>query len=371
MQREPIRVLHMITSLNIGGSQAFVMNLYRAIDREKVQFDFVIDHPEGIELKAEVEALGGKVYVFPGFRGTNVMQIKRAWNDFFKEHPEYKILHTHSRSYASLYIPIAKKCGLVTIAHSHSTSNGKGVTAAVKRVMQYPLRYQADYLMACSGEAGRWLYGEKACKKNNYIFMPNAIDTEKYRFSAETAQAYRKKLNLEGKFVLGHVGRFHEAKNHAFLLDVFAQIAKKRSDAVLLLVGDGELHGEIEQKIKKLKIEKQVIMTGNRNDVAQLMQAMDIFVFPSAWEGLPVTVVEAQAAGLPCLISDRITTEVDLSMLVKRLPINSPELWAENILNMKCVRCDVSSKLKQAGFDVRDTAKRLTDFYMSIGGNDG
>ena len=365
MKNEPIRILHMIASLSIGGSQSMVLNLYKAIDRETVQFDFIIDHPEDAVLKPEIEALGGKVYELPTFVGKNIRQVKRAWDAFFTEHPEYRILHSHSRSYASVYIPIAKKHGLTTIIHSHNTSNGSGVTAAAKAVLQYPLRYRADYLMACSNEAGRWLYGKKACRKDNYIFLPNAIDTEKFRYSKETAEKYRKDLELEGKFVLGHVGRLSVAKNHMFLLDVFSKVTAKRADARLLLVGDGECRKAIEQKIRTLNLEDKVIMTGSRNDIPELLQAMDIFVFPSSWEGLPVSVVEAQAAGLPCLISDKITKDVDLTELVRRLPIDSLDAWADAIINTDCSRKDVVSKIRQAGFDVHDTARKLTDFYLS------
>lgn len=366
-----IRVLHMLGSLDVGGSQMMLLNLYRNIDWERVQFDIVLDHPENPSLAGEFEKLGSRIFILPSFKGRNFREIRESWKKFFKEHPEYKILHSHVRSYASIYIPIAKKYGLKTIIHSHSTNEGKGVSRLIKRIMEFPLRYQADYLMACSSEAGKWLYGAKACQKSNYIFIPNAIDTDKYLFSKETAETYRKAFGLQGKFVLGHVGRFHEAKNHIFLLEVFAKVLEKRSDAMLLLVGDGELRGEIEHKIQELGVKNQVVLTGSREDVPQLLQAMDVFVFPSRWEGLPVTVVEAQAAGLPCLISDKITTDVDLSALVKRLPIDDSNKWCEAILETNTRKMNVISEIKKAGFEVKDVAKRLMDFYISIGENDG
>ena len=364
-----IRVLQMIGCFEAVGSQAMIMNLFLNIDRSKIMFDFIIDHPERDYYEAEARALGAKIYYMPSFKGYNLFEIKNKWNAFFSEHPEYTVLHSHVRSYASVYIPIAKKHGVKTIIHSHSTSNGKGAAAVVKRIMQYPLRYEADYLMSCSGKAGRWLYGAKACEKPNYIFLPNAIETEKYGFSEEESAKCRKEFGLEGKFVLGHIGRFHESKNHMFLLEVFAEVCKKRTDAVLLLVGDGELRDKIEAKIHDLKIEDRVVLTGKRNDVPHLLQAMDIFVFPSKWEGLPVTVVEAQATGLPCIISDKITKDVDVSELVKRLPTDDPKAWAQEIIATPTERKNVTDKIKKAGFDVKDTARRLTDFYMSVGGS--
>ena len=366
-----LRILHVLGGLSLGGAETMVMNLYRKIDRTKIQFDFVIHTEEHQEYYDEVLSLGGKIYSFPPFNGKNVLKLKNIWNTFFESHREYKILHSHVRSYASLYIPIAKKYGLKTIIHSHSTSNGAGVASIVKRLMQYPLRFQADYLMACSNEAGRWLYGEKACLKPNYLFLPNAIDTEKYRYSKETAGEYRKKLGIENKFVIGHVGRFHEAKNHMFLLDVFAEVCAKRSDAMLLLVGDGNLREKIEEKIRALGLKNRVILTGNRRDVPQLLQAMDVFAFPSLWEGLPMTVVEAQAAGLPCFVSDRVTKDVDTSELIVRLPIDSPNEWADAILNSALKRSDAIPNIKRAGFDVNDAATHLAEFYCSIGGCDG
>lgn len=361
-----IRVLQMIGSLNIGGSQAMIMNIYRKINKRKVQFDFIVDHGTELYYADEIKKLGGKIFIFPTFKGSNILNVVQYWNRFFREHPEYKVLHSHVRSYASLYIPIAKKYGLKTIIHSHSTSNGKGIASIIKKILQFPLRYQADYLIACSNGAGQWLYGTRACKNNNFMFIPNAINTEKYFFSEQISTSYRKKMNLENRFVIGHVGRFHEAKNHMFLLDVFAEVYKKRSDAVLLLIGDGDLRERIKDKVHSLKLDNHVILAGSRDDVPQLMQAMDLFVFPSLWEGLPVTVVEAQAAGLPCLISDNITTDVDLSKLVVRLPVDDIYVWVEAILNSEIKKSDVTSEIRRAGFDVKNSVENLTQFYYSI-----
>ena len=366
-----IRVLHVLGGLDRGGAETMVMNLYRCIDRSTIQFDFIIHTPTKRAYYDEIIAMGGRIYHFPAFNGTNMFHLRDLWNEFFLNHPEYKVLHSHVRSYASLYLPIAKKYGVKTIIHSHSTSNGKGITSFVKRIMQYPLRYQADYLMACSNDAGRWLYGAKACQKTNYFFLPNAIDVEKYRFSQTDATLYRKMLGLEGKFVIGHVGRFHEAKNHIFLLDVFAKICDSQSDAMLLLVGDGELRDVIITRIKSLSLEDRVILVGSRSDVPQLLNAMDVFMFPSKWEGLPVTVVEAQASGLPCIISEKITRDVDISFLVKRLPVNDVNEWTKAVFTLPSPseRVDVISEIKKKGFDVKDTAARVTKFYCSIGGN--
>ena len=300
----------------------------------------------------------------PGFHG-NVGEIRRSWDGFFKEHPEYRILHSHVRSYASLYLPVAKKNGLKTIIHSHSTSNGSGLSSLVKRALQYPLRYQGDVLMSCTREAGAWLYGEKACRGENFFLLNNGVDTSRFSFNEEGRRRCRKELGVEDKLVIGHVGRFHEAKNHAFLLDCFSALRRLRPDAMLLLVGDGELRGHIEDRIRELGLEAWVLLTGSRSDVAELMWAMDALAFPSKWEGLPVTVVEAQAAGLPCFISDRISRTVDISPLVHRLGIEDAGLWARELAKPR-PRQKVAGDIINAGYDINDSADRLSRLYEKL-----
>lgn len=366
MCNKPIRILQVIGSLEAGGSQSMIMNIYRNINRNEIQFDFVIDHTGENFYENEIRNLGGKIYIMPTYKVYNHFFVKRAWYIFFKTHPEYKILHSHVRSYAVVYINIAKKFGIKTIIHSHSTSNGTGIKSAIKKLLQYPLRTHADYLLACSNNAGEWLYGKKACNQDNFLVIPNAVDIPKYKFNAETRNKYRKELGIESRYVIGHIGRFHQAKNHLFLLDVFKKIYEKNKNAVLLLIGDGELRQQIERRISELRLDDCVILTGNRNDVANLFQAMDIFAFPSLWEGLPVTVVEAQAAGLPCVISDRITDEVNLSKLVVKLAPDDPEKWCDELLK-KHKHIDASAEISKAGFDIKTSASELCALYKNIG----
>ena len=364
-----IRVLQMIGSLGVGGSQTMIMNIYRNIDRSKMQFDFVLDRstPYHTVFKEEAESLGAKIYTMPLFNGANAAQVKREWDNFFYLHPEYKVLHSHVRSYASLYLPVAKKHGVKTIIHSHSTSNGSGPAAMAKNAMQYPLKKQADILMSCSTEAGLWLFGEKACKSDKYVFLPNAVDIERFTFNEEKRNAMRKKLGLEGRFVVGHVGRFMEDKNHVFLVEAFAKLHEKRPESKLILVGsgEGELQRTVAMKAVELGVAEDVILTGNRNDVPELLWAMDVFAFPSLREGLPATVIEAQAAGLPCLVSEAVTKDVAISPLVKRLPIDSTQLWAEEMLKAG-PRQDVSEYIRKAGFDVKASAQQLYELYVKL-----
>lgn len=364
----PIRVLQMIGSLNMGGSQTMIMNLYRKIDKGQIQFDFILDHEDGNFFVEEARALGARIFHMPIYNGKNFLTVKKAWTNFFIEHPEYKILHSHVRSYASLYLPIAKKYGVRTIIHSHSTSNGKGIKSFFKKILQFPIRYQADYFFGCSVEAGNWLFGKKIVRSDKYFMLQNAIDVEEYKFNTEIREKYRKDLGLKtDDLTFIHVGRFHPAKNHPFLLELFAEIHKKNKKSKLLIVGDGELRNEIERKIVDLDIKADVILTGSRSDVPELLMAADCFLFPSNWEGLPVTVVEAQASGLPCLISDKVTRDVNVTSLVKYLPINSGvEPWVETVDSLNYERKNVLEFICDSGFDISTTAKWLVRFYEGI-----
>lgn len=361
----PIRILHMIGSLEVGGSQAMVINLYRAIDQNKIQFDFVVDHPDRMDLARTVQEMGARIFVMPTFVGSNIMQVCQAWDSFFQKHPEYKVLHSHVRSYASVYLPIAKKHGLKTIIHSHSTSNGKGIKVFVKAAMQYPLRYQADYFFSCSQEAGQWLFGKKIVEGDRHHVLKNAIDAGMYRFNPAVRDAYVQKLGVKDRKVYAHVGRFHPAKNHSFLLRVFKQIRTIQPDAILMLVGDGDLRAEIEEQIHQLEIQESVILLGNRSDVSKVLQAADFFLFPSLWEGLGIVAVEAQAAGLGCICSDRVPQSVKVTENCQFLPLEE-ELWVSAALNASKERKDTYGQIVASGYDVYATAQWLQEFYLRL-----
>ncbi len=365
MNNTPIRVLHMIAILEMGGSQSMVMNIYRSIDREKVQFDFIVDHPDrDIELRKEIESFGGKIYSMPSFKGTNICEVRKSWKTFFLTHREYKILHTHSRSYASIYLPIAKKCGLKTIAHSHSTSNGTGITGHIKDLLQMPLRYQADYLFACSKEAGEWLFGKKYVKSEKFRIIPNAIDTKRFTFNPEKRNRIREELGVSNSFIIGHVGRMTYPKNHIFLLKMFAKFSQKIKNAKLLLVGDGELMESIVEEAKNLGIEKNVIFVGSKLNTCDYYQAMDLFVFPSIWEGLGIAVIEAQASGLYCLVSDAVPKSVDVGAgLVEFLSLDNS--WCKRIRKIE-KRDNTETYIKNAGYDITKNANLLQHLYISL-----
>ena len=344
------------------------MNVYNNIDREKVQFDFVVTPEEKKDLYEQVEQMGGRIFVCPKYTGKNHFAYCRWWNDFFAEHPEYHVIHGHVRSTASIYLKIAQKYGLVTIAHSHSTSNGSGVSAIVKNIMQLPIRHTADYLFACSDKAGKWLYGEKATKQPNYRMIPNGVDLKRFAFHEEKRRQMRNQLKItEDTFVVGHIGRITVPKNHQFLVELFAAYHKENPKSTLLLVGDGELFEAVQQQCTQLGIREAVIMVGSKTNTEDYYQAMDIFVFPSLWEGLPVSVVEAQANGLICLLSDVITCDVDLTDQVKYLSLNEKSRWINEIARA-CPRprtaASPENMKKLQPFDASVVAKQLQDFYL-------
>lgn len=360
----------MIGSLNSGGSQAFVMNIYRNIDRTKVQFDFVIDRANEIFYVKEIEDLGGKVYTLKNIKECNIISYCRQWNSFFKNHSEYKIIHGHVRSVAAIYLKIAKTNGLKTIAHSHSTaSRGNKIEQLVKNIMQFPIRYIADYLFACSNDAGEWLFGSSSLKKNNYKVIKNAIYTKKYILNENIRENIRKKLKIGNKFVLGHVGSFSYPKNQEFLIKVFYKIQKENKNSILLLIGDGELRDQIKKQIATLGIVDKVILTGVVTNVNEYMQAMDVFGFPSIFEGIPVALIEAQAAGLYCVVSDNVSKEVEITNQIRFVSLSeSLDYWKEQILQYpdSYQRRNNYEKICEAGYDVRKNIEWLQRFYLNM-----
>lgn len=364
-----IIVLHYIGSFEQGGSQAMILNLYQNIDRNRIQFDFVVHTDEVTELSKEAIKLGASIYRCPRYSARTCLAYNKWWNDFFIEHTEYQIVHSHVRATAAIVLKIAKKYGCVTIAHSHSTSSGSGISSLVKNVLQYRIRYVADYFMGCSQVAGEWLFGKKICSTKRYYNVKNAIDTDKYTYDKSIAFEIRNDLGYtDSDIVFGHVGRLSEPKNHSFLLDVYAELHKRNVNYKLLLVGEGELRCEIEKKIKRLGIENCVKMEGARNDVNKLMMAMDLFLFPSKWEGLGIVMIEAQATDCPCIASDTVPKETKLLTKVKFLPINKGiKPWVEMITAFeKHKRSNQYKVICESGYDIKHNVIFFERFYSEI-----
>lgn len=368
---EPIRILQVHPKMYPSGAENLVMNLYRHINRERVQFDFVVHTDEKQFFDDEIYSQGGRIYHVPVYKGYNHLQYMAAWKKLLLENKaEYRIIHSHIRSTAAFFLKEARKQGYVTIAHSHSTSEGSGMKAYIKKQLEKKLRENADYCFACSTDAGKWLFGEDIVRDEHFFVLKNAIDVKRFKFNNAKRNEARKKLGFNEEFVLGHVGRFFAPKNHVFIIEIFKEIKHKYNpDAKLLLVGDGELQDKIKILGKSYGLGDDIVFAGNRSDVAELMMAMDCFVFPSKYEGLPVTLVEAQCTGLPCIVSDVITDEVDLGTMKKISLSKSADVWAENVISMKNnidKRINGTEAVQNHGFDIEKTAKWIEDFYCNL-----
>ena len=372
-EKYPLRVLHVLGRLDRGGAETMVMNLYRKIDRSLIQFDFVKHTEDSCEFDEEILSLGGRIISIPQFKGYNFLHYINSWRKLFKVHSEYKIIHGHVRSTASIYLWIAKRYRLITVAHSHSTSSGNGFKAFVKNILQYPIRNNADYFFACSRKAGLWLFGKRVVQGNNFTILNNAIDTQRYTFDSQVRYHLREKLHIENKFVIGHVGRFTAAKNHNFLIDIFKLINDKYANTFLLLVGDGDLRTQLERKVRDLGLTHCVSFLGVRADIPDIMQAMDVFLFPSLVEGLGIVAIEAQAAGLPSIVSDALPEEVIVSNLIQRVSLNTLiNHWVDLVLghyfNPK-ERKNTSEEINKNGYNIIETSDWLREFYLKLAGN--
>lgn len=364
---EPARILQVLGVLDRGGAETAVMNVYRAVDTSRVQFDFVCHTEAHGAFTDEILARGGRVFRAPAYRGTNHRAYIRWWDVFFREHSEYALVHAHVRSTASIFLRQARKHERITIAHSHNTSSGVGLRALTKDLLQLGIRRVADYYLACSRVAGEWLFGRAVCASGRFFVVPNAIPVGEYAFDPEVRSEVRREFGLTDEFVVAHLGSFSRAKNHRFLLHVFERIHRQLPASVLLLVGDGRLRPDIEAQIVELALSDSVILTGVRTDVSRLLQAMDVLVFPSLHEGLPVALVEAQASGLRVLASTAVSDEVKLIAETEFLDLQAGAgAWATATLISSAgyARRDTSSEIAVAGYDVTTTAQWLTDFYL-------
>lgn len=364
---EPIRILQVVTHMNRGGAETMLMNYYRKIDRKKVQFDFLTHRSEPKAYDDEIRALGGKIYHLPpvdpfGFNG-----YKRELKKFFIEHKEYKIVHSHLDTLSTYVLKEAKAAGIpVRIAHSHSTKSDFDFKFPIRVYSKFKLKKSANKYFACSKDAGIWLYGNM--KIDNITVLNNAINIRNYKYDKQKALEVKRRLNLKNELLIGHIGRFSKPKNHEFLIDIFYEVYKKNKKSVLLLVGEGTLKSQICKKVSKLNLGDNIKFLGVRSDVADLVQAFDIFLFPSLYEGLPVTLIEAQAAGLKCIASDCITKDCDLTGNIEFLNLkDSPKKWAEKVLSVydSYVRTDTSEFVKKGGFDIEENIKWLEEFYIN------
>jgi glycosyltransferase involved in cell wall biosynthesis len=354
-----------------GGTEAVILNYFDHIDKNRFHIDFLVHgnraENRDNETHKYLESCGSRLfYVTP--RGesyfANTKEIKKILTE-----NRFDIVHSHMDAAGAFFLKQAKKAGVsVRVAHSHNTAHQihKGgalkdaayrfiLDRAVKGVRKY-----ANLNIACSKEAGDWLFGDKG-----YVVLNNAIDADKYLYNDAVRAGQRRQYGLEGKTVIGHVGRFSEQKNHRFLVEIFDAVCRQNDDAMLMLVGSGRLETEIKAKISEYGLNGRTLFMGDRSDVYALMQAMDVFVLPSLFEGLPVVGIEAQAAGLPCVISDTVSKDVKITQNVAFMRLdNTPEAWAGRIINMSAaLRVNTKDDIIASGYDIRNVVERLENMY--------
>ena len=372
-KNKPIRILLLFTVMDRGGAETMVMNYYRHIDRQQIQFDFMVHRERRGAYDDEIESMGGRIYRMPPIYPQNFMRYKRMLKEFFDEHDEYQIIHSHMSELGYFAFVEAKRHGVpVRICHAHNAPDFKheNLIQYIKLIPRYyfirRIRHLTTDLFVCSHIAGLWLYGEK--RQNEFVFMRNAIETEKFLYNVDEANAIRQKLGISNQRLICHVGRYNKQKNHSFLIDIFKEIHKIDSDSILLLIGDGDLRKEIEDKVNRLNLLSNVRFLGVRDDVPQLLKASDLLLFPSYYEGLSVVLVEAQATGIKCIVTNSLADETIIcedQMKLVSLQKNAKE-WADIVLNEKSEKREHAIEImKEKGWDVGVNAKWLQDYYLN------
>lgn len=373
-QQGPVRVLVLDTVMDRGGAETMTMNYLRHMDRTKVTYDFLVNRPYKAAYEDEIARLGGKVYRMCPMYPQDFAKYKRQFRGFLIAHPEYRIIHSNLEERSYFALRIAKEMGVpVRIAHAHNRPVGFDLKSIVREYFRFRLPPYATHYFACGQEAGDWLFGRK--NRGRVIQERNAADTAQYRYSAVTAKEVRDEFHVpDGCFVLGHVGRFFPQKNHMQLVDIFAAVHKARPNSRLWLVGGGELDdalkNQVKAKVHGLGLDDAVTFAGVRTDVNRLMQGMDAFVLPSLFEGFPMTMIEAQSAGLPCTISDRVPPQCDVTGRVQTVPLDAaPQEWAKRILDQYDAdqgfdRTRGAQLVTDAGYDIVKNAAWLQNFYL-------
>lgn len=368
-----IKVLNIISNMDAGGAETFLMKVFRNIHTDKLMFDFLVcTQKEGCYDK-EIISLGGTIY-------TSAPKSKnplRSFYDTFKvvRTNKYKaIFRASAHSLAFLDLFAAALGGAeVRVIRSTNTKNTGGIISMLLHYTFRPfLNSVATLKLAPSTEAAAWLFGKTSVQKGKAAIIKSGVEIDKFIFNKGTRERARSDLGLSDRFVVGHVGRFHAQKNHSYLLDVFSFIKQKQNNAVLLLVGGGELKNAIREKAEHIGLADSVIFTGIRSDIPDLLMGMDVFIFPSYYEGLPNTVVEAQATGLRCLVSDSVTKEVGFTDLVEFLPLDlGPDAWANTALQYQTGHDHRNMKVEfiEKGYDIQSTAKWLEEYFVAnLGG---
>lgn len=365
---QPIRVLHILHSMNRGGAENALMNYFRNIDRSKVQFDFLITDSDKCHFEEEINALGGKVYRIPLLKMSNPFPYLNALKLFFKEHSEYKIVHSHTSSKSVFPLWIAMRYGVpVRLSHSHNTQSEKGFKGFLRNCLMPLLKRVATDWLSCGANAAKWLYGSKALDAGKVKIFHNVIEAEKFVYNGEIRDRIRQELGItEDVFLIGHTARFGYQKNHSFDVDLMVELKQIYPNTKIIEIGLGVEEG-IGSLAKQKGVYNDFIFTGVVSNVYDYEQAMDAFILPSFFEGLPLSIIEAQVSGLPCFTTKgTVSYECSVTDLVTYLPLeDGARVWAKKIIMSKGnVRKDRYDEIVKAGYDASHSARKLQEFYL-------
>ncbi len=371
-----VRVLYFVDRLLIGGIQTLIINWISKFDKSKIQVDFLLlDDGQEYELEQTLKDMGCNIYKLKDMwirKPTDFIKYGNMLNNFFHNHHDYKAVHMHSSSKNYMVLKYAKKYNIpIRIAHSHNIGfqTKNPLKKLIGNTFKIPMNKYATHYFACSTPAGEWLFGKRITKTNKFKVIHNAVDLQKFNFNENTRNSIRKKLNIDNNtLVIGHAGRFTNQKNHNFLIEIFNEIHKINQNTKLLLIGTGEKETEIKEKVKQLKLNNNVIFAGFKNNVNEYMFAMDIFIFPSKYEGLGLVLIEAQATGMKCYTSkDVVPKEAQVSNLLEYISLDkTPNKWANIILNNNNIRENKYKEIKANGYDIQDTIQELEQFYLNM-----
>jgi glycosyltransferase involved in cell wall biosynthesis len=370
---EPIRILYVNGGImSRGGIESFMMNYYRNFEKEKVQVDFIVHGFEKGVYDDEIKSMGGKIYNVP-IKSQDYFGNIKALNKIFRS-GNYKMVHSHMDAMNTVVLKQAKKCGIpIRIAHSHNTMHltNNRIKYLVNEYARKNITKYATHYFACSEPAASWLFGNSNVGEKRVMYIKNAIDLETYQFDREARDNIRREYNLNNRFVIGHVGRFDYQKNHLFLIDIFNDILKECPNASLFLIGDGHLRKQIENRISELNLSDKVILAGIKDNVNRVMNAFDVFCFPSHFEGLGIVLVEAQANGLRCITSNGVPREVDISGETQFINLKDPrENWVNSLLDVReNPNRNVDYKyFINAGYSIFNESLKLQNIYLELSG---
>jgi glycosyltransferase involved in cell wall biosynthesis len=362
------RLLCIVSAMNTGGAETFLMKIYRSLDLDNFQMDFCVNSDNNF-YEDEIKSLGGNIYKIP-LKSRHPFKSFNAIRNLVRKKGYKCILRVNEHSLSTIDLMAAKLGGAEVLAMRSSNAGSDGL---ISIILHKTFRFLTDIVptvrMAPSELAAKYTFGKNSIKNNKVVILKNGLDIEKFKYSDEDRKNYRDELNIDDKFVVGHIGRFNHQKNHEFLIDIFNEIQKKKNNAVLILVGTGELESTIRNKVNQLRLSDKCLFLGSRNDVNELLNAFDVLVFPSFYEGMPNTIIEAQTNGVPCLISDTITKEAKITKIVQYMSLKeSPSAWADKAILMSCStseRMEMADIMRKNGYMITDVVKVFLENIVS------